>query len=84
MTSYACVAGPAASSDWSMIAIPPPFAGYPSTDLQRILEQERAIGGPGWEPGYTRVWSGGRDVTDEDPASWPWPWNPHKRPRRRK
>lgn len=24
-----------------------------------------------------RVWFEGRDVTDEDPALWPWPWDQH-------
>lgn len=25
-------------------------------------------------PGYRRIWSGGVDVTDQDPATWPQYW----------
>jgi hypothetical protein len=28
----------------------------------------------GMEPSWTRVWRNGRDVTDEDPSTWVWPW----------
>jgi hypothetical protein len=31
----------------------------------------------GMEPSWTRVWDDGVDVTHNDPATWPWPWNPH-------
>ena len=24
---------------------------------------------------WQRVWSNGGDVTDENPAAWPWPWS---------
>lgn len=31
----------------------------------------------GTHPAHRRVWSNGRDVTDEDPATWPAIWNPN-------
>ena len=34
----------------------------------------------GVEPPWLRVWKDGRDVTDEPPETWPYPWNPNKRP----
>jgi hypothetical protein len=48
--------------------------------LLRDLELCRA---EGMEPAWTRVWRNGRDVTDEDPSTWPWPWHPDKKPGQR-
>lgn len=63
------------------MTFPPPFAGYPRSDANAEYEREKRIGGPGWEPGWSRVWRDGVDVTDTvDPAEWPYPWNPVKRP----
>jgi hypothetical protein len=46
---------------------------YPSRHDPDLEDFYRAHG---MEPPWTRVWSNGRDVTDEDPSTWPWPWNP--------
>lgn len=46
----------------------------PTTDYGRTqAEIERRLG---LEPNWLRVWRDGKDVTHEDPATWPWPWNP--------
>lgn len=36
----------------------------------------------GMEPPWTRVWDEGVDVTDQDPSTWPYPWNDEDAPRR--
>lgn len=64
------------------MAIPPPFAGYPTVSTSVELERELRLGGPDWKPSWTRVWRDGRDVTDEDPSTWPYPWNTAEAPRR--
>ncbi len=53
--------------------------GYPRSDADPVMQMYRAAG---MEPGWTRVWDDGIDVTDQDPATWPWPWNPDARQRR--
>lgn len=44
--------------------------------LRAYLEMYRS---EGLEPAWSRVWSNGRDVTEQREL-WPWPWNPSKRP----
>lgn len=52
--------------------------------LRRLFPDPDRIVGPiaqmyeavGIAPPWERVWDGTRDVTNEPPESWPWPWNP--------
>jgi hypothetical protein len=48
------------------------WPGYPAHDPAGDADAYRE---KGVEPPWTRVWSRGRDVTDESPESWPWPWS---------
>src|SRR4051812_16805438 len=40
---------------------------------KRDLELSRSLR---MKPAWLRVWREGRDVTDEDPETWPWLWPP--------
>ena len=60
--------------------LPPNGTGYPRFRGDAF---ERAYRDEGIEPPWTRVWDNGVDVTDQDPSTWPFPWNAGKRPRRR-
>jgi hypothetical protein len=44
------------------------WPGYPAFETDSVEALYRAHG---QHAPWTRVWSGGRDVTDEDPATWP-------------
>jgi len=57
----------------------PSFRNNPQHDVDEALERAHRLGGPGWEPAWSRVWKDGVDVTDS-PELWPYPWNPNKRP----
>jgi len=47
---------------------------YPQSIEDRFAQAYRDAG---MEPGWTRVWRDGVDVTDLVPESdYPWPWNP--------
>ncbi|GAB3132069.1 hypothetical protein [Marisediminicola antarctica] len=59
--------------------LPPNGTGYPKFRGDAL---ERAYRERGIEPPWTRVWDDGADVTGQDPSTWPFPWNPAKRPRR--
>jgi len=61
--------------------LPPNGTGYPKFRGDAF---ERAYRERGIEPPWTRVWDDGVDVTEQDPSTWPFPWNPAKRPRRRR
>lgn len=53
----------------SHFAITLPSAPPPEDAVERSYH-ERGERAP-WE----RVWLEGRDITDEDPSTWPWPWS---------
>jgi hypothetical protein len=57
-----------------------PSRGYPTHSSERAAQLYRDAG---MEPPWTRVWREGRDVTDEDPVTWPWPWSQPKQPGQR-
>ena len=59
--------------------LPPNGTGYPGFRRDAF---ERAYRDRGIEPPWTRVWDDGVDVTDQPQSTWPFPWNPGKRPRR--
>ncbi|HEV7957379.1 MAG: putative diguanylate cyclase [Microbacteriaceae bacterium] len=52
----------------------PPWFQAPERVVVPVAHLYRAAGiAPPWE----RVWDGERDVTEEPPEEWPWPWNPN-------
>lgn len=43
--------------------------------MPELTSKERLYLSHGLIPPWLRVWSEGRDITNEPPETWPWPWS---------